>query len=111
MTKLLIHVLIPIFLLSTSISAQTFGSFTDSRDNKTYKTIQIGDQIWMAENLKFKYTSPQYGESYVYNGKSENYRIYGRLYNWQSACKVCPDGWHLPSRNEWYELINNFGDI
>lgn len=88
------------------VAAQASGQFTDPRDNKTYQTIQIGDQVWMAENLRF---STKNNELH-YGGKTLPGK-HGGLYRWETAHKVCPEGWHLPSKNEWYELINNFGDI
>ncbi|HOO84528.1 MAG TPA: FISUMP domain-containing protein, partial [Prolixibacteraceae bacterium] len=112
-----------------------YGTLTDRRDNNTYKTINIGKQTWMAENLKYiPAVSPAndgwYGEKYYYvygyNGtnvkeaiKTENYKKYGVLYNWDAAMDgeegseenpsqvqgVCPKGWHLPSTQEWKELV------
>lgn len=83
------------------------NSFEDTRDFKTYKIVKIGDQIWMAENLNYK---PLAG-SWCYDGNSNNCEIYGRLYNWTTALKVCPTGWHLPSDNEWTTLTNNLGGL
>ena len=76
----------------------------DKRNNKTYKTIQIGDQIWMAENLN--YETP---ESKCYENKKENCAKYGRLYTKNEAKKSCPTNWHLPSSNEWKRLISHVG--
>ena len=73
---------------------------TDSRDDKTYKIIKIGDQTWMAENLNYDAGS----DCWIYENDPTNETRYGKLYNWYSACEVCPDGWHLPSDEEWKEL-------
>jgi uncharacterized protein (TIGR02145 family) len=80
--------------------AQQKGIFTDTRDDKTYKTVKIGEQVWMAENLNY-YVSG----SRCYDNKSTNCEIYGRLYSWETAMTICPVGWHLPSETEWDKLI------
>ena len=77
-----------------------YGQFTDIRDGKKYKTLEIGEQVWMAENLNYE-TS---GGSWVYRNDTSNASTYGRLYDWETACEVCPDGWHLPSDAEWTQL-------
>ena len=82
-----------------------YGSFIDPRDGQKYKTIKIGEQVWMAENLKF-YTEKG---SWCYDDDPKNGDIYGRLYNWNTAMKVSPPGWHLPSDEEWNILVNYLG--
>ena len=81
------------------------GTFTDKRDGKVYKTIKIGDQVWMAENLAYKTESG----SWAYENKEDNVAIYGRLYKQEYANSACPIGWHLPSEAEWTTLINYLG--
>ncbi|MFO8022982.1 MAG: FISUMP domain-containing protein [Perlabentimonas sp.] len=83
------------------------GTFKDKRDGKTYKTIAIGKQIWMAENLAYK---PSNGTYWAYNNDESNVATYGYLYNWETAKKVCPAGWHLPTNNEWKELKDFVGN-
>ncbi|MBU2649850.1 MAG: caspase family protein [Bacteroidetes bacterium] len=80
------------------------GTFTDTRDVQKYKWVRIGQQIWMAENLNYNT-----GNSWCYENNSSNCEKYGRLYDWNAALKACPPGWHLPSDQEWNNLINCLG--
>ena len=120
-----------------------YGTLTDDRDGQTYKTVKIGEQWWMAENLNYRYIQQTYngGEgdssSYCYDNDPANCEKYGRLYLWSAAmdsagiisdntangcgygdiCNldnvkvrgVCPEGWHLPSRDEWNTLLTAAG--
>ncbi len=102
------------------------GTFTDPRDGTVYKTLTIGNQTWLAENLKYlptvfgpgisSQTDPRY---YVfgYDGTivaeakaTTNYSTYGVLYNWSAAMTACPSGWHLPTDAEWTQLSTFLGE-
>lgn len=82
------------------------GSFKDDRDGTEYQSVQIGDQWWMAENLKFLQ-----GEAVCYKNDSTNCDKYGRLYSWDEAEKACPPGWHLPQVSEVETLLKKAGGV
>jgi len=98
-------------------TVQDITTFTDARDKKTYKYVEIGTQTWMAENLNYAAEGSKCGTDIIegYDASalsSENTSIcdtYGRLYDWSTAMKSCPVGWHLPDDSEWTVLTNFVG--
>lgn len=96
------------------------GTFVDERDGHEYKWVEIGNQVWMAENLAYLpkvngSSEGSYSDSffyvYGYDGtdisearKVDNYTTYGVLYNWTAAKEACPEGWRLPTSTDWYFL-------
>ena len=116
-TKVSLTILIAIIGLSmllltiswnSEIKVQKYetGSFTDSRDGKVYKTIKIGEQWLMAENLAYK---PEQGNFWAYGNDSNNVAKYGYLYDWETAKEAAPKGWHLPTESDWKTLRKSFG--
>ena len=100
----------------------SYGEMTDARNDRTYRTVKIGKQTWMAENLNLEMKG-----AYCYDYDSRKCDEYGRFYDWPTAvgrvdCNykdtcgvapvvqgVCPDGWHLPSLEEWDALFEFVG--
>lgn len=94
-------------------------TFTDERDGQEYKYTTIGNQVWMAENLRYEMrdsvlTYPSTGEEGISKDTcyypEDNCREKGRVYNWLAAYYACPNGWHLPSEEEWQNLIKDLGE-
>jgi uncharacterized protein (TIGR02145 family) len=100
----------------------------DDIDGNSYKTVKIGNQIWMAENLKVthyqngdpipnitngdEWTETQQGTYCNYDNDENNVETYGRLYNWFSVNDkrgLAPKGWHIPTAEEWQTLIVYLG--
>lgn len=81
-----------------------YDSFKDDRDGRVYKTVEIGNQTWMAENLDFYVDSSLY-----YENDSNKYERYGRFYTINKAIAACPKGWHLPTEGDWQSLIKYLG--
>jgi uncharacterized protein (TIGR02145 family) len=68
-----------------------------------YRTVQIGDQVWMAENLRTEYTADgtPLERVFAFANQEANVSVYGRLYEYDAAVNAAPEGWHLPSDEEW----------
>lgn len=111
---------------------------TDDRDGEVYKTVKIGNQVWMAENFRFTPKEPVEGCEMLYLDNDEDtttFAKYGRHYSWIDAmllpCDsiekadplwdepsirhphqgICPDGWHIPSQDDWVTLIDGISSI
>jgi len=95
---------------SSSVGEQGSSSSEDRGCSiQGYKTVEIGTQTWMAENLNCVGEDAVNPVGACYNSAPLNCNIYGRLYDWSTAKWICPPGWHLPTDAEWDILVNYAG--
>ena len=94
-----------LFALSLTVFLVACGqSFTDPRDGQAYKIVQIGNLTWFAQNLNYEVDG-----SVCPEGDSRNCDKYGRLYTWEVAQNVCPEGWMLPDSLDFAKLVVQVG--
>lgn len=123
-----IYTALTFLIISQTIFAQTHGDGVTDIDGNEYPTVIIGDQEWMAENLKTthykngdvipsilddnEWINIDSGAFSLYNNDSTNGIIYGNIYNgyaFKDPRGICPDGWEIPTNQEWQDLENNMG--
>jgi uncharacterized protein (TIGR02145 family) len=100
-----------------------YGSFKDSRSGQIIRTVKIGENVWMVDNLNYEVS----GQSWCPENATDGCDEYGRLYNWMAAMGVgeqyektrlvysdslshqgvCPEGWHIPAASEWKTLLKD----
>ncbi|MBC8173368.1 MAG: hypothetical protein H7X71_05610 [Chitinophagales bacterium] len=90
--------------LTSVTNADSIYYFTDSRDRKEYKAMIFDSISWIVEPMRYKTN-----DSWCYNGKNKNCKIYGRLYKWDDIRSVCPRGWRIPANEDWERLIVRLG--
>lgn len=92
------------------IPASEQGTYTDPRDGNEYKWVRYGKQDWMAENFRYYLNDDSKCKLYKNsNGKLVDVKKYGRLYTFNAALEVCPEGWRLPTDEDWKELEMTLG--
>lgn len=82
----------------------TSGTYTDTRDNKAYPWVTIGDQKWMTKNLAYNQSG-----SKVYNDDPTKEATYGRMYTYDQAKAAVPSGWRLATDDDWKKLEMHYG--
>ena len=129
MNKLILPLTLAVLFLSCDNSTEPEGITCVDIDGNSYEFVTIGDQVWMAENLRTThylngdpiptglndtdwFNHRNSGAFSVYNDDPANSAVYGNLYNWYTIDDergVCPEGWHVPNYEEWQDLADEFG--
>ncbi len=81
------------------------GTFTDPRDGHVYKTVTLGNKVWLSENMAYKLE----GGNCMVLSDSLYFDKFGFFYDWETANNIAPEGWRLPTKKEYNELISQFG--
>jgi len=94
--------------------ADMLNIFVDERDGKRYKVEQIGEQVWFTENFAYIPKDAKYGgfdgNYWAYDDKEANIKKYGYLYDWKTAQNLAPQGWHLPTKEDFETLRSHYGE-
>ena len=106
MQKILLTLGVAVILVNTS-KAQS-ERLTDLRDGRTYKTVVIGSQTWMAQNLSTR--TVEFSCYGMYKADTTSCKKLGTVYTWKVAQVACPNGWHLPSKEEYQQLLLSLGE-
>ena len=87
----------------------SYGEMLDKRDNQVYRTLVISNHVWTAQNMNYEIKTEEGSETtnWCYNDDPEYCKKFGRFYKWEAALEVCPEGWHLPTTDEWAELLTD----
>lgn len=113
MKRLILTFMAALVITGVSFGQKDAGKITDSRDGKTYNTVDIEIKLeagitivrtWMSDNLNYESEN-----SYCYKGEPAYCSVFGRLYNYEDALSTCIEGWHLSTSKEWEEVYNSFG--
>lgn len=92
------------------IPASAKGTFTDSRDGNSYGWVRYGNLEWMSENFRYDMKDDSNCQLYLNADDSPvDPMVYGRLYTYSGAVNACPDGWRLPTDDDWKSLEKVFG--
>jgi uncharacterized protein (TIGR02145 family) len=105
MKKKLIVVVLMILGMQAFAVKTALLTVADQRDGQVYPVLKVNKRFWMGANLNFAMEK----ESWCYDYFGNPCNTYGRLYQWIGAMKACPEGWHLPSEQEWSELEIFYG--
>lgn len=107
MKKTIKYVAILLFILLSRVAFAQNTTFTDSRDGQVYTTVRIDNKLWMAND--FAYEIEEGSWFYADDEKAAQKNRLGRLYTWEAAKEACPEGWRLPTSDEYEELYIQYG--